>query len=249
MTVEAALHAARVRYGPLEALHGVDLAFPAGAVTVLLGRNGAGRTSALHALAGVVRLAAGWVEWQGRDVTALSAHRRVRLGLALVPAERAVFASLTVAEHLGLARGGGGPAPAPAATDEVLELFPELAALLPRPAGTLSGGQQQLVALARALSTGPRLLLLDEPDRGLAPAVTARLHAHLLALAATGGRTVVLTAQSLPLGLAGAAVVHVLHRGEVSFSGEPAEPEAQRTVEWRSTGPGRRSVHPGPAPP
>ncbi|GAA2818682.1 ATP-binding cassette domain-containing protein [Kitasatospora sp. CM 4170] len=238
MTVEAALHGARVRYGPLEALHGVDLPFPAGAVTVLLGRNGAGRTSALHALAGVMRLAAGRVEWQGRDVTALSVHRRVRLGLALVPAERAVFASLTVAEHLGLAGSGTGPAPVPAATDEALELFPELTALLPRRAGTLSGGQQQLVAVARALSTGPRLLLLDEPDRGLAPAVTARLHAHLLALAAAEGRTVVLTAQSLPHGLAGAAVVHVLHRGEVGFSGEPAELGAQQAAERRPTGPG-----------
>ncbi|MFE2721837.1 ABC transporter ATP-binding protein [Kitasatospora sp. NPDC059327] len=214
MTVEAALSAARVRYGPLEALHGVDLAFPAGAVTVLLGRNGSGRTSVLHALAGVVRLSAGRVVWRGRDVTALGVHRRVRLGLTLVPAERAVFASLTVAEHLDL----GG-----ASADEVLALFPELTALLPRPAGTLSGGQQQLVAVARALTARPGLLLLDEPDRGLAPAVAAGLHAHLLGTAADEGRAVVLTARSLPRGLAGAAVVHVLHRGEVAFSGEPSE--------------------------
>ncbi|AUY54089.1 ATP-binding cassette domain-containing protein [Streptomyces sp. CB01881] len=226
MSVEAALRSARVRYGPLEALHGVDLAFPAGAVTVLLGRNGSGRTSALHALAGVVRLAAGRVLWQGRDVTALDAHRRVRLGLALVPAERAVFASLTVAEHLGL----GGSAPSGA--DEALALLPELSALLPRPAGTLSGGQRQLVAVARALTARPRLLLLDEPDRGLAPAVTARLHAHLLGTAAAGGRTVVLTAQSLPRSLAGAAVVHVLHRGEVSFSGEPSELRGRPAGVW-----------------
>ncbi|MFB7613326.1 ABC transporter ATP-binding protein [Kitasatospora sp. NPDC056181] len=226
MSVEAALRSARVRYGPLEALHGVDLAFPAGAVTVLLGRNGSGRTSALHALAGVVRLTAGRVLWQGRDVTALDAHRRVRLGLALVPAERAVFASLTVAEHLGL--GGSDPSGA----DEVLALLPELSALLPRPAGTLSGGQRQLVAVARALTARPRLLLLDEPDRGLAPAVTARLHAHLLGTAAAGDRTVVLTAQSLPRSLAGAAVVHVLHRGEVSFSGEPSELRGRPAGAW-----------------
>ncbi|MEU6236372.1 ATP-binding cassette domain-containing protein [Kitasatospora sp. NPDC047058] len=223
MTVEAALYGVRVRYGPLEALHGVDLEFPAGAVTVLLGRNGSGRTSALHALAGLVRPAAGRVIWQGRDVTALGAHQRVRRGMALVPAERAVFASLTVAEHLGL----GG-----ATSGEALDLFPELSALLPRPAGTLSGGQQQLVAVARALTCGPRLLLLDEPDRGLAPAVTARLHAHLLATAAAEGRTVVLTAQSLPRGLAGAAVVHVLHRGEVGFSGEPSELSTRPAGAW-----------------
>ncbi|MFD0274348.1 ABC transporter ATP-binding protein [Kitasatospora sp. NPDC127111] len=223
MTVEAALHGVRVRYGPLEALHGVDLAFPAGAVTVLLGRNGSGRTSALHALAGLVRPVAGRVTWRGRDVTALGAHQRVRLGLALVPAERAVFGSLTVAENLGL---GGATA------GEALGLFPELSALLPRQAGTLSGGQQQLVAIARALTSNPRLLLLDEPDRGLAPAVTARLHAHLLATAAAEGRTVVLTAQSLPRGLTGAAVVHVLHRGEVSFSGEPSELRTRPAGAW-----------------
>ncbi|RKT11528.1 amino acid/amide ABC transporter ATP-binding protein 2 (HAAT family) [Streptomyces sp. 1114.5] len=213
MPVEAALRAARVRYGPLEALHGVDLAFPSAAVTVLLGRNGAGRTSALHALAGVVPLSGGRATWRGRDIGGLSVHQRVRRGLALVPAERGVFGSLTVAENLGL----GGPG-----RDEVLELFPELTALLNRRAGTLSGGQQQLVAVGRALVAEPTLLLLDEPERGLAPAVAARLHAHLLA-GATGGRTVVISAQSLPPTLAGAAVVHVLHRGEVVFSGEPGE--------------------------
>ncbi|MEU3562592.1 ATP-binding cassette domain-containing protein [Kitasatospora sp. NPDC006786] len=124
-----------------------------------------------------------------------------------------MFGSLTVAENLLL----GGPGRA-----EVLELFPELIALLGRRAGALSGGEQQLVAVGRALATRPALLLLDEPERGLAPAVTARLHAHLLAGAADG-RAAVLAAQSLPHPLAGAAVVHVLHRGEVAFSGEPGE--------------------------
>ncbi|MFD4657670.1 ABC transporter ATP-binding protein [Kitasatospora sp. NPDC058444] len=213
MPVEASLRAARVRYGPLEALHGVDLDFPSAAVTVLLGRNGAGRTSALHALAGVVPLAGGRALWRGRDIGGLSVHQRVRRGLALVPAERGVFGSLTVAENLTL----GGPGRA-----EVLELFPELISLLDRRAGFLSGGQQQLVAVGRALASRPALLLLDEPERGLAPAVAARLHAHLLA-GATDGRTVVLAARSLPRTLAGAAVVHVLHRGEVVFSGEPGE--------------------------
>ncbi|MEE1787643.1 ATP-binding cassette domain-containing protein [Streptomyces sp. SP17BM10] len=211
MPVEIALRSARVRYGPLEALHAVDLAFPSGLVSVLLGPNGAGRTSVLHAMAGLVRLSGGQVLWRGRDVTGLSVRRRVRMGLTLVPSERAVFASLTVAEHLRLASRDGGT--------ESLDLFPELAPLLPRRAGTLSGGQQQLVALARALASDPELLLLDEPGRGLAPGVVNRLHAHLLA----AGTTVVLSAQELPRTLAGAAVVHVLHRGEVAFSGEPGE--------------------------
>ncbi|MER7754534.1 ATP-binding cassette domain-containing protein [Kitasatospora sp. NPDC097643] len=217
MGVEVALRGVRVRYGPLEALHGVDLVVPTGAVTVLLGRNGAGRTSVLHAVAGVVRLSGGRVVWRGRDVTGLSVHQRVRAGLALVPAERGVFGSLTVAENLGL---GGGRGARPGAA---VAVFPELAALLPRRAGELSGGQQQLVAVGRALAADPGLLLLDEPERGLAPAVAARLHAALLARAATG-RTVVLTAQVLPRALAGEVFVHMLHRGEVGFSGEPGEP-------------------------
>jgi len=209
--VEVELRGVRVRYGLLEALHGVDLACPAGRVTVLVGRNGAGRTTALGAIAGVLRPTAGRVLWAGRDVTGLDAHRRAREGLALVPAERGVFGSLTVAENLRLA-GGGSLEP----------YFPELLPLLGRRAGSLSGGQQQMVALGRALLAGPRLLLLDEPGRGLAPAVVARLHGFLLAEAAEG-RTVVVAEQSLPHTLGRAAVVHVLRRGRVVFSGEPGE--------------------------
>ena len=213
MTIEAELRAARVRYCPLEALHGVDLAFPTGRVTVLIGRNGAGRTTALRALAGAIPLSAGRCLWQGRDVTGLPAYRRARLGLAFVPAEQAVFGSLTVAENLG---------PAARSSPEVAETFPELLTLFDRRAETLSGGQGQLVALCRALLREPRLLILDEPDRGLAPAVVERLHRRLLTLAAEG-RTVVLAAQRLPAALGTAGIVHVLNRGRVAFSGEPGE--------------------------
>lgn len=213
MTVEAELRAARVRYGPLEALHGVNLVFPQARVSVLIGRNGAGRTTALRALAGAVPLSAGTCLWRARDVTALPAYRRARLGLAFVPAEHAVFGSLTVAENLG---SEARTAP------EVANTFPELLPLLDRRAETLSGGQHQLVALCRAVLRRPRLLVLDEPDRGLAPAVVARLHGRLLELAADG-TTVILAAQTLPPTLTAAGVVHVLHRGRVAFSGEPAE--------------------------
>ncbi|MFC9328478.1 ABC transporter ATP-binding protein [Kitasatospora sp. NPDC057015] len=210
MTVEAELRAVRVRYGLVEALHGVDLVCPAGRVTLLLGRNGAGRSTVLRTLAGAVRPTAGRVLWAGRDVTALPADRRARAGLALVPAERAVFAALTVAENLG------------PGIEAATGLFPELVPLLGRPAGSLSGGQQQMTALGRALGARPRLLLLDEPDRGLAPAVATRLHARLVAVAAEG-RTVVVAAAAVPAALSAAGVVHVLRRGRVVFSGEPAE--------------------------
>jgi branched-chain amino acid transport system ATP-binding protein len=217
VTVAAELLGVRVRYGLLEALHGVDLACPAGRVTVLLGRNGAGRSTVLRTLAGELRPSAGRVTWRGRDVTALGANRRARLGVTLVPSEQAVFGSLTVAENLAAGLGRG------ADPQEWQVCLPELVPLLARRAGTLSGGQQQMVALGRGLAARPGLLLLDEPDRGLAPAVAARLHARLLAAAASGGPTVVLSAGSLPPTLADAAVVYVLRRGRVAFAGEPAE--------------------------
>jgi branched-chain amino acid transport system ATP-binding protein len=248
MTLAVALLGARVRYGPLEALHGVDLPVPAGRLTVLLGRNGAGRSTALHALAGAVPLTGGRVQWYGegggggegsgreggggsvgagapRDITALSAYARARLGLTLVPAEGAVFPSLSVADHLsGLTAQGRAAA---------LDVFPELRRLLTRSAGTLSGGEQQMLALGVALSRRSRVLLLDEPGRGLAPAVLERVHAAV-ASAVAAGRTVVLAEQSLPSApTAVVDLVHVLHRGSVVFSGGPDEPALGM---WLSSG-------------
>ncbi|MFD4630362.1 ATP-binding cassette domain-containing protein [Streptomyces sp. NPDC058284] len=210
------LRGARVRYGPLEALHGVTLAAPAGAVTVLLGRNGAGRTTALRALAGTVALTAGAVLRDGRDITRQAAHERAARGLCFVPDRQAVFASLTVAENLSLARPAGGFARA-------LDAYPELRPLLARRAGTLSGGEQRMLALSRALLSDAGVILADEPTQGMSPAVASRTYALLAGSAAC----VVLAEQRLPPALrAGAgrtAVVHELRRGAVVFSGEPEE--------------------------
>ncbi|MBF9071138.1 ATP-binding cassette domain-containing protein [Streptacidiphilus fuscans] len=216
MALEVELRAARVRYGPLEALHGVDLPIAAGAMTVLLGRNGSGRTSTLHALAGVAPLASGSVRWYGgsgraRDITAMDTFRRSRLGIALLPAEQGVFPSLTVAENLTLLSGAGLPA--------ALALFPELEPLLSRTAGTLSGGEQRMVALSRVLTGPGRLLLLDELGLGLAEEVVARVHTALMALVAAG-RTVVLAEQSLPAAPAAPDLVFELRRGAVAAAYE-----------------------------
>ncbi|MGW6569042.1 ATP-binding cassette domain-containing protein [Streptomyces sp. NPDC054975] len=230
MSVEIALRAARVRYGPLEALHGLDLPVPAATVTVLVGRNGCGRTTALRALAGTVPLASGRVLWRGADVTRLHAHARARRGLCFVPDLRAVYTTLTVAENLDLTPGGRpGPAPdAAAATartnkDQALAAYPELVPLLAHPAGTLSGGERRMLAVSRALLTSARVVLVDEPALGMSPAVAARTYRLLAALATEGGAAVVLAEQRTPPGLPPGTLLHELRRGSLAFSGEAAE--------------------------
>lgn len=215
MSVEIALRAARVRYGPLEALHGLDLPVAAGAVTVLLGRNGSGRTTALRALAGTVRLASGRVVWRGADVTRLHAHDRARRGLCFVPDLRAVYATLTVGENLDLATGDRRA--------EALEAYPELAPFLARPAGTLSGGERRMLALSRAVASPARVVLVDEPALGMSPEVSSRTYRLLAALAEEGGAAVVLAEQRLPPGLPPGTLAHELRRGSLAFSGEAAE--------------------------
>ncbi|WP_328337644.1 ATP-binding cassette domain-containing protein [Streptomyces violaceus] len=210
MTTVSLRHA-RVRYGPLEVLHGVTLAAPGPGLTVLLGRNGSGRTTALRALAGTVPLSGGAVVWDGADVTRVPAYERARRGLCLVPERQAVFGSLSVRENLGLA----APDPAPA-----LDAYPQLRPLLERRAGTLSGGEQRMLALSRALLARARVVLVDEPAQGMSPPVAARTYELLSALDAC----VVIAEQRLPPDLRGRpALVYELRRGSVVFAGEAGE--------------------------
>ncbi|WP_435284481.1 ABC transporter ATP-binding protein [Streptomyces koelreuteriae] len=205
------LRHARVRYGPLEALHGVTLAAPGPGLTVLLGRNGSGRTTALRALAGTVPLSGGAVVWDGADVTRVPAYERARRGLCLVPERQAVFGSLSVRENLGLAAPDHAPA---------LDAYPQLRPLLERRAGTLSGGEQRMLALSRALLARARVVLVDEPAQGMAPPVAARTYELLSALDAC----VVIAEQRLPPDLRDRpAIVYELRRGSVVFAGEAAE--------------------------
>ncbi|MFF7072506.1 ABC transporter ATP-binding protein [Streptomyces pseudovenezuelae] len=212
------LRRARVRYGPLEALHGIALTAPGPGLTVLLGRNGSGRTTALRALAGTVPLTDGSVVWDGVDVTRVPAYERARRGLCLVPERRAVFGSLTVRENLELA------APAPDLS-LALDAYPQLAPLLPRRAGTLSGGEQRMLALSRALLARARVVLVDEPAQGMSPTVAARTYALLAGLDAC----VVVAEQRLPpVPRDRTTIVYELRRGAVVFSGEAAELRPRR---------------------
>ncbi|WP_274556602.1 ATP-binding cassette domain-containing protein [Streptomyces spiramyceticus] len=218
--VEIELRGARVRYGPLEALHGVDMPVPAGGpLTVLLGRNGSGRTTVLRALAGTVPLTAGRVLWSGKDISRLHAHERARRGLCFVPDRHAVYATLTVAENLELAAPDKDFTPA-------LDGYPALRALLPRRAGTLSGGEQRMLAVSRAVLSRARVVLVDEPTQGMSPSMAARTYELLTGLAPEAA--VVIAEQRVPPALplrtaSHPVIVHELRRGSVVFRGEASE--------------------------
>ena len=157
-------------YGASQALRHVSLSAEIGKITCLLGRNGVGKTSLLRAIVGLNAIAQGSVEWQGRNLNGLPPYERARLGIGFVPQGREIFPLLTVRENLetGLAASGGRKAGIPA---EVFELFPVLKEMLRRRGGDLSGGQQQQLAIGRALVTNPTLLVLDEPTEGIQPSI------------------------------------------------------------------------------
>ena len=208
----------RAGYGLGDVLDGVDVSVRPGAITALVGANGAGKTTLLRALAGLLRLTAGRVSADGTDVTGLGCAARVRRRLiALVPEGRQVFGGLTVAENLGLGAWTGGGAET-ARWDAVWDLFPALAPVRDRPAGLLSGGQQQMVALGRGLLAGPRYLLLDEPSLGLAPAMVESVFAAAVRLAESG-IGVLVAEQNATAALAAAAHGYVLAGGRIVDSG------------------------------
>jgi branched-chain amino acid transport system ATP-binding protein len=204
-----------VRLGGSHVLQGVSFDVPEGAVTALLGRNGVGKTTTLRALLGLVP-AEGRVALGGADVTHEPTHRIVRRGVGYVPEDRDVFSSLTVAENLQLAvRDGAGR------FDEVYELFPELRTRAAQAAGTLSGGQQQMLAIARALLNENRILLVDEPTKGLAPLLVAEVAAALEHVCERS--TVLLVEQNLGVVRRVAEHVVVLDTGRVVHSGPARE--------------------------
>jgi len=206
----------RVAYGGITAVKGIDLDVRERELVTLVGSNGAGKTTTLKALAGVLAPAAGKVRYQARDVTGAPAHRLVREGLALVPEGRGVFGRLTVEENLDMgAYARAGRAAIFADRERVYALFPRLAERRRQHAGTLSGGEQQMLAIGRALMSRPKLLLLDEPSMGLAPLMVQKIFETLRAIAAEGV-TLLLVEQNAKLAL------ELCHRGYVMDSGSIA---------------------------
>jgi branched-chain amino acid transport system ATP-binding protein len=215
MTVELSLRGVRAGYGAVEVLHGVDLDVPSGALTALLGPNGAGKTTLLSVLAGLLPVKGGSISWRGARLDAMPTDRRARAGLVLVPERRGVFGSMSVRDNLETFAGGRDLSPA-------LTAFPVLEQRMTQLAGSLSGGEQQMLAISRALLRRPQVLLIDEISFGLAPRITRQLF-DVVADLARSGTTVVLVDQYLTEVLRLADVVYVLARGEVVFAGEPAE--------------------------
>jgi branched-chain amino acid transport system ATP-binding protein len=212
-------------YGQLQALFGVDLAVDEGETVAMIGANGAGKSTLLNTIAGEMRPSQGTVAFAGTPLAGWSADRRVGLGIALVPEGRRLFPSLTLEENLlvGAHRGRRGPWN----VARVLELFPFLDRLRRRQAAHLSGGEQQAVAIGRALMANPSLLLLDEVSLGLAPAVVRQVYAALPGILAEG-TTVVVVEQDVGQALAVAAHVTCLLEGRVSLTGRPAELDRDR---------------------
>jgi branched-chain amino acid transport system ATP-binding protein len=209
----------RVTYGGLVAVQGVDLTVNAGECVVILGPNGAGKTSLMGTVAGTVKPAAGDVHFRGRSIRKRRTEQRVADGIMLVPEGRRLFKDLTVAENLTLARAARRNKDFRASLDRVLETFPLLGDRSSQKARTLSGGEQQMLAIARALLTEPDLLILDEPSIGLAPKVVHEVYQRLSTVRGQG-ITLLIVEQNVSA-LDVASEVHVLRNGKVVASGPP----------------------------
>jgi len=212
----------RVAYGRIEALRGVSLSLRVGERLALIGANGAGKTTLLKAVAGLLPVLDGRVQLQGADVTTQAAHLRLPQGMALVPEGRGIFADLTVHENLLMGAYCRDDDAIDSDLDSQYRRFPRLAERREQAAGTLSGGEQQMLAIGRALMGRPRLLLLDEPSMGLAPIMVERIFAVLREICADGV-TLLLVEQNARLAMQLCERTVVLEHGAVSLQGDSAE--------------------------
>lgn len=206
-------------YGNLRVLHGISFEVGSGEIVALLGSNGAGKTTSLAAISGLMPLSSGIILFEGRDITAVSAPDRVKMGLVQVPEGRRIFSGLTVLENLEMGAYSVKNSGAKEQTiEQVFQLFPKLAERKNQKGGTLSGGEQQMLALGRGLMSGPRLLLLDEPSLGLAPIVVDRIFQTILEIRSQG-IAVLLVEQNARRSLEIADKAYLLETGNIVLEG------------------------------
>ena len=226
-----------VSYGGIAALHGISLEVPAGSIVTLIGGNGAGKSSTLRAISGIAKVASGSIIFEGRDITNKPAHEIVALGLAHSPEGRMVFSNLSVLEnlHMGahLRRDRQGIS---SDLERIFTLFPRLKERLQQAAGTLSGGEQQMLAIARALMSKPKCLLLDEPSLGIAPILVQTIFSRIVEINRELGLTILLVEQNANLALRIASHGYVLETGRIILND---------TTESLRTNPAVRSAYLG----
>jgi branched-chain amino acid transport system ATP-binding protein len=217
-----ALENLQVSYGGIRAVKGIDVRVDPGELVCLIGANGAGKTTTLKAITGLTRPAGGRILYEGEDIGGLRVHEVARRGLAMVPEGRGIFAQLTIEENLAMGAYSRTDSAAIASDlDHAFTLFPRLKERRSQVAGTLSGGEQQMLAIARALMSRPRLLLLDEPSMGLAPLMVERIFEVIRSISAEGV-TLLLVEQNARLALEVSHRAYVLDGGAVTISGEAA---------------------------
>ena len=234
-----------VRYGAAVALRGISLGMAQGELVCVVGPNGAGKTTLIDVIAGIHRAASGSIRLDGKDLTQLPPYRYCDEGIAIVPEGRRLFTAMTVRENLELGSyRSSAKAHRRATPDRVCAMFPVLASCLERPAGTLSGGQQQMVAIARALMARPRLLLLDEPSLGLAPIVVLEMF-RIIEKVNADGVAVLLVEQNVAMALEVAARAYVLEEGCIAAEGTPEELLAQPHIRRAYLGAGAEDAATG----
>ena len=222
-------------YGVSQVLFGITLTVETGRLVTLLGRNGMGKTTTVRAVMGIIPVQAGRVHFEGRSLHGLASHRIAQAGLGLVPEGRQVFPNLTVRENLVATAANRRRAPEPWTVERVFDLLPPLAARARSLGATLSGGEQQMVAIGRALMTNPRLLILDEATEGLAPLIRAEIW-HCLERLKAGGLSILLIDKHVEALTRLADHHYVLEKGRVVWSGTSAELRARADVQHRYLG-------------
>ncbi len=225
------VEAIKAGYGTTQVLNGVTFVVETGKITTLIGANGAGKTTTLNCIAGVLQTTGGRITWQGREISSLSAREIVRIGIAMIPEGRHVFPQMTVRENLEMgAYVRSDTMQIKRDFEWVLTLFPKLKTRLTQMAGTLSGGEQQMLAVGRALMLNPELLLMDEPSMGLAPIVVQEVFEVIKEIERMG-KTILLVEQNAALALSIAHTAYVIELGNIVLSGSGQSLLTNREVE------------------